>query len=645
MIKISRCLLVFFFAINVLVISCGLSEEIDANTLQGLTQEAFVSTNDFENLELTEERRLREKEEKRVMEEDDRKFFLPEDKLTNEEWEDEILKKPWKNWVFKEGDPITTDFINTSSNTLVITILDYDAARKDGIFDQKIIKNKYNLYLVLYPGDKYVETKDGHNGIRLARYLQAHKYCDDYVKYYGSKIMDRIIGKWEKTSWDLINGIPITLDLENGPTNIVAYCYYADTDQDGIDDIDEIKGTHGFVTHPTFSDTDGDGIPDMEDKNPLRPCRSKDPSLMPDEWVNYWIRIKIPRELDRMLMPKHEMEQLREKLALADGDFDGDGFSNSLEKELGTQPIFFDKDTIVFLPKEPIPRKIKDGYELDFSFLVKTNIMTRITLHAFNVNRKGQLPSIKFVSAKPIKGKMFPRKSFYVESARLSGPNNKVAIIQPMTVYRMKIIWKCKKWIDEFGLLLKCQDAEKDLYCTPFGSKNYHAKNLFEKFYLSHDVPNLIISTPKPDYFFIDEKEIPCRWTKILTNYWNKAENVMIVEKINNNSVFPAVFAYQDSDTKYLKSLKSKVSDMCFSVGETSLKTDKFGEFETLILHTEFNLPPMFKTISNYVPIFKTVRANEECSYVFKTNNLRIIRLQAKYGKDKIYEPTNGLEK
>ena len=56
MIKISRCLLVFFFALNVLVVSYGLSEEIDADTLQGLTQEAFVTTNDFENLKLTIDR-------------------------------------------------------------------------------------------------------------------------------------------------------------------------------------------------------------------------------------------------------------------------------------------------------------------------------------------------------------------------------------------------------------------------------------------------------------------------------------------------------------------------------------------------------------------------------------------------------------
>ncbi len=136
---------------------------------------------------IREERRLREKEEKRVRKEEDRKFFLPEDKLTDEEWEEEISKKPWKNWIFREGEPITADFINTSSNTLIITILDYDAARKDGIFDQKIIKSKYNLFLVLHPGDKYIETMDGHNGVRLARYLQAHKYCDVIRNITGLK--------------------------------------------------------------------------------------------------------------------------------------------------------------------------------------------------------------------------------------------------------------------------------------------------------------------------------------------------------------------------------------------------------------------------------------------------------------------------
>jgi hypothetical protein len=56
MIKISRCLLVFFFAYNALVASCVLSEEINADTLQGLTKEAFITTNDFEDLKLTIDR-------------------------------------------------------------------------------------------------------------------------------------------------------------------------------------------------------------------------------------------------------------------------------------------------------------------------------------------------------------------------------------------------------------------------------------------------------------------------------------------------------------------------------------------------------------------------------------------------------------
>ena len=56
MINTSKCLLFFFLALNVLVAIGEFSEEINADTLQGLTQEAFVSTNDFENLKVTIDR-------------------------------------------------------------------------------------------------------------------------------------------------------------------------------------------------------------------------------------------------------------------------------------------------------------------------------------------------------------------------------------------------------------------------------------------------------------------------------------------------------------------------------------------------------------------------------------------------------------
>lgn len=56
MINTSKCLLFSFLALNVLVAIGELSEEINADTLQGLTQEAFVSTNDFENLKVTIDR-------------------------------------------------------------------------------------------------------------------------------------------------------------------------------------------------------------------------------------------------------------------------------------------------------------------------------------------------------------------------------------------------------------------------------------------------------------------------------------------------------------------------------------------------------------------------------------------------------------
>ena len=50
-------LLLFVFVITFFVFSSEeVADQIDANTLQGLTKEAFVTTNDFENLKLTIER-------------------------------------------------------------------------------------------------------------------------------------------------------------------------------------------------------------------------------------------------------------------------------------------------------------------------------------------------------------------------------------------------------------------------------------------------------------------------------------------------------------------------------------------------------------------------------------------------------------
>ena len=56
MIKQFTILVLFLYAASPLIASNEAVAEIDANTLQGLTREAFVSTNDFENLKITIDR-------------------------------------------------------------------------------------------------------------------------------------------------------------------------------------------------------------------------------------------------------------------------------------------------------------------------------------------------------------------------------------------------------------------------------------------------------------------------------------------------------------------------------------------------------------------------------------------------------------
>ena len=208
---------------------------------------------------------------------------LPEDEMTKEEWQNEIKKNPWQKWVFLKEKPITRDFVNTSSNVMVITFLDYEGAERDGVTDMNVIKEKYHLCCVLHPGDKYVETHDGKNGFRFARYLQAHQYCEEAKLYSGLKFMD--VNKDEDEdgieSWDEIKGLKIKLKVNNEIKEklIFTKAGIKDTDKDGIIDGDEVYGKNGFVTDPTDPDTDGDGIPDKYDKNPLYACKSSDPKL------------------------------------------------------------------------------------------------------------------------------------------------------------------------------------------------------------------------------------------------------------------------------------------------------------------------------------------------------------------------------
>jgi len=112
-----------------------------------------------------------------------------------------------------------------------------------------------------------------------------------------------------------------------------------DSDDDGIEDNDEITGTNGFVTNPNSADTDNDGISDLDERDetigfailtdPTTP--DTDGDELPDVW-----------ELENMLDPNDDGSI--DEVNGPDGDPDEDELFNCEEFEEGTDPQNEDTD-------------------------------------------------------------------------------------------------------------------------------------------------------------------------------------------------------------------------------------------------------------------------------------------------------------
>ena len=455
--------------------------------------------------------------------------------------EEEVKKNPWQKWVFKKGI-VTNDFVNTSSNVVVVTFLDYEGAAQNDVSDIKTIRDKYKLCCVLHPGDKYVETHDGKNGFRFARYLQAHSFCKYAKLDYGLKYMDfRDFDRDGIGNWEEIKGINLKLKINNNieEKQIFTNPNNKDSDDDGIKDGDEVHGKNGFVTDPTNPDTDGDGIPDNEDKNPLISCKSSNPQIMPIEWAEYWSKGD---------------QTLLKKLIPVNGDCDNDGFTNSEEKLMETDPTVPNKGKIIVFPKHLVLNNIcDDKYEGEFNVLINTNVMTEISLSTGSWNQPSKnYPGIKYITSTPLRKEMFKWKSLYSEAVRDSKPHHKFAVVQPMTIHKFKLSYKKDGWFKDLHLLISCYnvDHSEDNYKL-IARKTLEFRTQFDKFYMPERIPEVPkIVKPSPDYYFFSKELIDCEWTDTNIHYpWRSS---LLVKHLQRNKVFlDKNFIYQDNYGRY----------------------------------------------------------------------------------------------
>jgi len=124
----------------------------------------------------------------------------------------------------------------------------------------------------------------------------------------------------------------------------------ADTDDDGINDKDEVKGTMGFITDPVLRDTDGDSMPDKwEIDNGLNPLDPNDEGIDPDgDGVNNYAELLAgtnPQDADSdddLIQDGWEIRNGLNPLNPddADDDPDADGLTNVEEFNLRNHPLY-----------------------------------------------------------------------------------------------------------------------------------------------------------------------------------------------------------------------------------------------------------------------------------------------------------------
>lgn len=364
------------------------------------------------------------------------------DEKKQTELEKIFAKQPWRKIIFKRDNIVTGDFVNASSNSLIITVLDRERIKRDNVKDPETIRKNYSLNLMLFPGDKFHETNDGKNGIKMSNYVSAYRKRDELLKKFS--LQERFKNDIDKdglTYYEEVNVTNIVLKLEEADKNVYVSTNYRnrDSDGDGISDFDEIRGTKGCVTDPIDPDTDDDGIPDGADKSPLIKCKSANKKLMPQEWVDYL---------------SNGDENKDKKLSPAAGDPDEDGLTNEQEKIFSTDPLTPDQDDVIFYPKKPLMRyNGKGAYIGILNIYLKRDVSAICELYT-SYDDYGQPENlenfeIKHISSRPIGWKPSATKKLFNKHQFTTKYLS--ADIQPKTIYSFLLIYKGNDNLNVFG--------------------------------------------------------------------------------------------------------------------------------------------------------------------------------------------------
>jgi hypothetical protein len=466
-----------------------------------------------------------------------------------------------------------------------------------------------------------METHDGKNGLRFARYVQAHEYCGEAKLYGGLKYMDynKDSDKDGVDNWDEIKGLKIKLKVNNEIKEKLVFTKPGnkDTDKDDIIDGDEVYGKNGFATDPTDPDTDGDGIPDKDDKNPLQACKSSDPKTMPAEWAEYWSKG------DKTLFGK---------LMDANVDCDNDGFTNADEKLLETDPTVPNREKIIYFPKHLVLRNIKDDeYESEFNILINTNVMTEVSLASglWNDSSKNYL-RIKYITSEPLHEKIFKSKFLYNEVVRDSKPHYKFAVVQPMTIHKYKVTLKKEGWFEPERVAISCYNVDHKVEYKKIEYKPLRFMIGFGKSHLPEKYPEIPkIIKPFPDSYSINCNSNVIEFSHANIDYpWDR---YLKVSNMQMNNVF------LDKHFRYKDSFPYNTGWTMFPTREKVIvykENIKFDKFLTTCFGVALENVQKINLLGEYVPTFRTCRLTEDCSFVFKPDKMRNIRLQAKYGKE-----------
>lgn len=573
----------------------------------------------------SDERKDKEKYERRepkeVAEDFERKRLEAKEKADQRrlksEYEKSLISRPFKKIVFYDGGVVTNDFVNTTSNRLMITVVDWEKAKLDGINKRDAISKNYLLKLMLLPGDKYQEMNDGGNGIRLPMYFQAKKLCEEinsklsgeklrYFKKYDDSIP--LMEKW--IQYDL----NIKLEDCERKVSFVPKSDWLDADSDGIKDFDEINGVNGFVTDPTDPDTDRDGIPDKEDKNPLIKCKSQSPDLMPYEWAEY--RSKGDTEKIALLLP-------------ANADPDNDGLTNEQEKILHTNPLAKNEEELIAFPKKQLVKSKGSGtvnVYLNCDFPVLLKVFTADSRRGFS----DHYPTVYESGITPLGWKPSPfKKLFNKRRLRCKEGYFITADVQPKTIYSFTVNATTKSiGQDTVHIAAYKRDEYRDgervgnIGLAALDLEKYRDYSPWLNTDFWPDSPELI--SPQNEEIFTDLSAVVFKYAEFPEKYkdWNKF-GIFFVTIPKFSPSGPTKYIYNmDLITTY---------DFCLTNNYYSSNIDdpkKYKDEETLLCYFLFRDPffsvPALRSETKV--IFKENRVRKDNPFVFEGDTVKAIK-------------------